>query len=103
MVASCGAPLTAATVLRFAEVFGEILYNVYGSTEVSWATIPPATPTPQRCKPRNQPPPSSRIRRKAFAHNHVRVGLRVAERAQFTTSPTPGHSPAFRHPESTPN
>ncbi|MFE3798704.1 AMP-binding protein [Nocardia tengchongensis] len=39
IVASCGAPLDGATVLRFLETFGEILYNVYGSTEVSWASI----------------------------------------------------------------
>ncbi|WP_232236350.1 AMP-binding protein [Nocardia sp. BMG51109] len=39
VVASCGAPLPGATVLRFTERFGEVLYNVYGSTEVSWATI----------------------------------------------------------------
>ncbi|MEU1432280.1 AMP-binding protein [Nocardia sp. NPDC005746] len=39
IVASCGAPLDGATVLRFLDTFGEILYNVYGSTEVSWASI----------------------------------------------------------------
>ncbi|MFC9898141.1 AMP-binding protein [Nocardia sp. NPDC127579] len=49
VVASCGAPLAAATVLRFLEVFGDILYNVYGSTEVSWATI--ATPADLRLSP----------------------------------------------------
>lgn len=39
VVASCGAPLAAHTVLGFMDAYGEILYNVYGSTEVSWATI----------------------------------------------------------------
>ncbi|WP_306355839.1 MULTISPECIES: AMP-binding protein [unclassified Nocardia] len=39
IVASCGAPLPAATVLRFLDDFGDVLYNIYGSTEVSWATI----------------------------------------------------------------
>ncbi|GAA5061834.1 AMP-binding protein [Nocardia callitridis] len=38
-VVSCGAPLAGATVLRFMDAYGEVLYNVYGSTEVSWATI----------------------------------------------------------------
>ncbi|MEV0247044.1 AMP-binding protein [Nocardia sp. NPDC050712] len=49
VVASCGAPLAAATVLRFLDGFGDILYNVYGSTEVSWATI--ATPDDLRLSP----------------------------------------------------
>ncbi|MEU8900482.1 AMP-binding protein [Nocardia sp. NPDC048505] len=49
VVASCGAPLAAATVLRFLDTFGDILYNVYGSTEVSWATI--ATPADLRLSP----------------------------------------------------
>lgn len=39
VVASCGAPLSGTTVLRFSAAFGDVLYNVYGSTEVSWATI----------------------------------------------------------------
>lgn len=39
IVASCGAPLAGATVLKFLDAFGDILYNVYGSTEVSWASI----------------------------------------------------------------
>ncbi|ATL66029.1 acyl-CoA synthetase [Nocardia terpenica] len=39
VVASCGAPLAGAAVLRFMDTYGDILYNVYGSTEVSWATI----------------------------------------------------------------
>ncbi|WP_194820101.1 AMP-binding protein [Nocardia sp. XZ_19_385] len=49
VVASCGAPLAAATVLRFFDSFGDLLYNVYGSTEVSWATI--ATPEDLRLSP----------------------------------------------------
>ncbi|MEV6276639.1 AMP-binding protein [Nocardia sp. NPDC051832] len=49
VVASCGAPLPAATVLRFLDCFGDVLYNVYGSTEVSWATI--ADPKDLRISP----------------------------------------------------
>ncbi|MFC9994104.1 AMP-binding protein [Nocardia sp. NPDC127526] len=49
IVASCGAPLAAAAVLTFMDGFGDILYNVYGSTEVSWATI--ATPDDLRVSP----------------------------------------------------
>ncbi|MGV9832594.1 AMP-binding protein [Nocardia niigatensis] len=49
VVASCGAPLAGATVLKFLDAFGEILYNVYGSTEVSWASI--ADPADLRISP----------------------------------------------------
>lgn len=49
IVASCGAPLAGATVLAFLDAFGEILYNVYGSTEVSWASI--ADPADLRVSP----------------------------------------------------
>ncbi|MFI5779151.1 AMP-binding protein [Nocardia sp. NPDC051570] len=49
VVASCGAPLTGAAVLRFMDTYGDILYNVYGSTEVSWATI--ADPSDLRISP----------------------------------------------------
>ncbi|MFF0490011.1 AMP-binding protein [Nocardia sp. NPDC004068] len=49
VVASCGAPLAGATVLRFMDTFGDVLYNVYGSTEVSWATV--ATPEDLRVSP----------------------------------------------------
>ncbi|OBA45659.1 acyl-CoA synthetase [Nocardia sp. 852002-20019_SCH5090214] len=49
IVASGSAPLSGATVVRFMDVFGDVLYNVYGSTEVSWATI--ATPHDLRQAP----------------------------------------------------
>ncbi|MEU6558640.1 AMP-binding protein [Nocardia nova] len=49
-VVACGsAPLSGPAALRFMDTFGDILYNVYGSTEVSWATI--ATPTELREAP----------------------------------------------------
>ncbi|WP_339429036.1 AMP-binding protein [Nocardia spumae] len=61
VVASCGAPLAGATVLRFADCYGDVLYNVYGSTEVSWATI--ATPEDLRTAPTTagRPPLGTRI------------------------------------------
>lgn len=61
IAASCGAPLAAATVLRFADRYGDVLYNVYGSTEVSWATI--ATPEDLRTAPATagRPPLGTRI------------------------------------------
>ncbi|WP_067715475.1 AMP-binding protein [Nocardia yamanashiensis] len=61
VVASCGAPLAGAVVLKFLEAFGDILYNVYGSTEVSWASI--ADPADLRLSPTTagRPPLGTRI------------------------------------------
>ncbi|WP_239476478.1 AMP-binding protein [Nocardia arizonensis] len=61
VVACGGAPLSSTAVLRFTEVFGEILYNVYGSTEVSWATV--ATPEDLRTSPGTvgRPPAGTRV------------------------------------------
>jgi acyl-CoA synthetase (AMP-forming)/AMP-acid ligase II len=42
VVAASGSALTREVTARFQDVFGDILYNIYGSTEISWATI--ATP-----------------------------------------------------------
>jgi acyl-CoA synthetase (AMP-forming)/AMP-acid ligase II len=42
VVGSSGSALTREVATRFQDVFGDVLYNVYGSTEISWATI--ATP-----------------------------------------------------------
>ncbi len=61
IAASCGAPLAGATVLRFADNYGDVLYNIYGSTEVSWATI--ATPEDLRAAPTTagRPPLGTKI------------------------------------------
>ncbi|MFC4128005.1 AMP-binding protein [Nocardia rhizosphaerae] len=60
-VVSCGAPLAGATVLRFLDTFGDVLYNVYGSTEVSWASV--ATPADLRVSPTTagRPPLGTRV------------------------------------------
>jgi acyl-CoA synthetase (AMP-forming)/AMP-acid ligase II len=42
VVGASGSALTRDVATRFQDVFGDVLYNVYGSTEISWATI--ATP-----------------------------------------------------------
>ncbi len=39
IVASSGAPMPAPLVREFMAEFGDVLYNLYGSTEVSWASI----------------------------------------------------------------
>jgi acyl-coenzyme A synthetase/AMP-(fatty) acid ligase len=61
VAASCGAPLTKDVATRFQDVFGEVLYNVYGSTEISWATI--ATPKDLRAAPgtAGRPPLGTRL------------------------------------------
>jgi acyl-CoA synthetase (AMP-forming)/AMP-acid ligase II len=61
VVASSGAPISGASVLRFMDIFGDVLYNFYGSTEVSWATI--ADPTDLRVAPTTagRPPLGTRL------------------------------------------
>lgn len=49
VVACSGSALTGSTVSRFMNVFGDVLYNFYGSTEVSWGTV--ATPQDLRESP----------------------------------------------------
>ncbi|WP_459546533.1 AMP-binding protein [Nocardia sp. X0981] len=73
-VISCGAPLAGATVLRFMDAYGDILYNVYGSTEVSWATI--ATPADLRFAPTTagRPPLGTRVAVLGPDHKPVPVG-----------------------------
>ncbi len=74
IVASCGAPLAGATVLRFMDTYGDVLYNVYGSTEVSWATI--ATPEDLRTSPTTagRPPLGTRVAVLGPDHKPVPVG-----------------------------
>ncbi len=73
-VISCGAPLAGATVLRFMDTYGDILYNVYGSTEVSWATI--ATPADLRFAPTTagRPPLGTRVAVLGPDHKPVPIG-----------------------------
>ena len=49
VVASSGAGLPGDLALRWMDAFGDNLYNLYGSTEVAWATI--ATPADLRAAP----------------------------------------------------
>jgi acyl-CoA synthetase (AMP-forming)/AMP-acid ligase II len=49
VVACSSAPLSADLSTRFQDAFGPVLHNVYGATEVSWATI--ATPQELRLSP----------------------------------------------------
>ncbi|MEA2218127.1 MAG: hypothetical protein QOJ35_753 [Solirubrobacteraceae bacterium] len=49
VIASSGSALPGALATRAMDVFGDVLYNLYGSTEVAWATI--ATPGDLRAAP----------------------------------------------------
>ena len=49
MIALSGSVLPGELATRAMDAFGEVLYNLYGSTEVAWATI--ATPEDLRAAP----------------------------------------------------
>jgi fatty-acyl-CoA synthase len=62
IIASSGAQLEAALSTKAMDVFGDIVYNLYGSTEVAWATI--ATPADLRAAPgcAGKPPLGTTVR-----------------------------------------
>jgi acyl-CoA synthetase (AMP-forming)/AMP-acid ligase II len=49
IIASSGSAMPGAVVNQVLDTFGDVLYNLYGSTEVSWASI--ADPIDLRCAP----------------------------------------------------
>ncbi|MDX6680565.1 MAG: fatty-acyl-CoA synthase [Solirubrobacteraceae bacterium] len=49
VIAVSGSPLPGALATRAMDVFGDVLYNLHGSTEVAWATV--ATPQDLRAAP----------------------------------------------------
>jgi acyl-CoA synthetase (AMP-forming)/AMP-acid ligase II/uncharacterized membrane protein len=49
VVAASGSALTGDMAIKWMDEFGDTLYNLYGSTEVAWASI--ATPTDLRAAP----------------------------------------------------
>ena len=62
IIASSGAQLEGALATKAMDTFGDILYNLYGSTEVAWATI--ANPADLRAAPgcAGKPPLGTRVR-----------------------------------------
>lgn len=62
IIASSGSQLSATLATRTMDTFGDILYNLYGSTEVAWATI--ATPEDLRQAPGSagKPPLGTAVR-----------------------------------------
>ncbi len=61
IVAVSGSALRGGLATRFQDAYGEVLYNLYGSTEVSWASI--ATPEELRRNPATagRPPRGTRV------------------------------------------
>ena len=61
IVASSGSALSGPFVISFMDAFGDVLYNTYGSTEVSWASI--ADPVDLRAAPTTAGhcPPGTRV------------------------------------------
>jgi acyl-CoA synthetase (AMP-forming)/AMP-acid ligase II len=61
IVAVSGSALRGGLATRFQDAYGEVLYNLYGSTEVSWASI--ATPAELRRNPSTagRPPRGTRV------------------------------------------
>jgi len=49
VIAASGSVLPGSLATRVMDVFGDVLYNLYGSTEVAWATV--ATPADLRAAP----------------------------------------------------
>jgi acyl-CoA synthetase (AMP-forming)/AMP-acid ligase II len=62
VVALSGSALPGDLALRFMDTFGDVLYNLYGSTEVAWASI--ATPSDLRQAPgtAGRPPRGTLVR-----------------------------------------
>ncbi|HET9076837.1 MAG TPA: AMP-binding protein [Acidimicrobiales bacterium] len=62
IIASSGSQLDAALAARAMDLFGDVVYNLYGSTEVAWATI--ATPEDLRAAPgcAGKPPLGTTVR-----------------------------------------
>ncbi len=62
VIAVSGSALPGELALRVMNTFGDVLYNLYGSTEVAWATI--ASPDQLRAAPgtAGTPPPGTAVR-----------------------------------------
>jgi len=62
VVAASGSPIPGALSAAFMDAYGDVLYNLYGSTEVAWATV--ASPADMRAAPgtAGRPPRGTTIR-----------------------------------------
>jgi fatty-acyl-CoA synthase len=76
VVAVSGSALSGDLAARFMDAFGDVLYNLYGSTEVAWATV--ATPEDLRAAPgtAGRPPVGTVVRLVDADDRPVAVGER---------------------------
>ncbi len=74
VIAASGSVLPGALATRVMDTFGDVLYNLYGSTEVAWATI--ATPQDLRAAPgtAGRPPRGTVVRLYDDAGEEVAAG-----------------------------
>lgn len=74
VIAVSGSALTGDLATRVMDVFGDVLYNLYGSTEVAWATV--ATPADLRAAPgtAGRPPRGTVVRLYDAADREVGAG-----------------------------
>jgi fatty-acyl-CoA synthase len=74
VIAASGSALPGELALKVMDRFGDVLYNLYGSTEVAWATI--ATPADLRAAPgtAGRPPVGTVVKLFDEAGNEVRPG-----------------------------
>ena len=71
VVASSGSPVSGELAARWMDAFGDNLYNLYGSTEVSFASI--ATPTDMRRAPGTVGRPPRGVTVKLFDRDGIEV------------------------------
>jgi acyl-CoA synthetase (AMP-forming)/AMP-acid ligase II len=76
VIASSGSALPGELANRVMDTFGEVLYNLYGTTEVAWATV--ATPSDLRAAPgtAGRPPMGTVVKLLDEAGNEVPFGQR---------------------------
>ncbi len=74
VIAASGSALPGALATKVMDTFGDVLYNLYGSTEVAWATV--ATPEDLRAAPgtAGRPPRGTVVRLYDAGGDEVRAG-----------------------------
>jgi len=84
VVATSGSSLPGELALRVMDAFGDVLYNLYGSTEVAWASI--ASPRQLRAAPGTAGTPPHGTRLRLFDADGREVRARGATGRIFVTN-----------------
>ena len=92
VIAASGSALPGELAVKVMDAFGDVLYNLYGSTEVAWATI--ATPEDMRAAPGTAGRPAARDHRQALRRE--RRGGRAGQDRAASSSATTCSSRATR-------